>query len=194
MKHEWDVKLTAGLGAIIFLILALFKGADFSNEIPSLISSTISFTVIGRYTFIKWIWKWLPFLERFHGVPKIEGKWTGKFESTWRATPDSPPATGPIDVKVTQPDIYHVKVTQRSGESMSYSYGEEFKTLEDGSIFLNFSYENIPNADVRDRSQISFGSARYLLERGDSLKLSGNYWTDRKSTGKIELTRLSENS
>lgn len=189
MKHEWDVKLTVGLAIVVFLILAAFKGPDFSKEILSIISSTISITFIGRFIFIKWIWKWLPFLECIHGIPKIEGNWSGTFESTWRPSPDAPPATGPIEVKITQPDIYHIKLTQKSGESLSHSYGEVFETLEDGSIFLNFSYKNVPNADVRERSQISFGSARYQLEREGSAKLSGNYWTDRKSTGKITVVK-----
>lgn len=189
MKHQWDVKLTIGFAIVIFLILAAFKGPDFSKEILNIISSTISVTVLGRLIFIKWVWKWLPFLERIHGVPNVEGKWNGKYESTWRPSPDAPVATGPIEVKITQPDIYHIKVTQRSGESISHSYGEVFETLEDKSVFLNFSYENIPDANVRERSQISFGSARYLLERDGSYKLSGNYWTDRKSTGKVEATK-----
>jgi hypothetical protein len=189
VKHTWDVKLTVGFGIVIFLLLAALKGPDFSKEILNIISKTITFTFIGRLIFIKWVWKFLPFLERIHGIPLIEGKWRGKFESTWRPSPEAPVATGPIEVKITQPDIYHIKLTQKSGESLSHSYGETFETLEDGSIFLNFSYKNVPNADVRDRSQISFGSSRYLLERDSIFKLSGNYWTDRKSTGKVEVTR-----
>ncbi|MFP5520408.1 MAG: hypothetical protein ACLGGX_10930 [Bdellovibrionia bacterium] len=189
MKHTWDVKLTIGLATIIFLLLAIIKGEAFAKELFGIISQTISYTFLVRLVFIKWIWKWLPFLEFIHGTPKIEGKWAGTFESTWRPSPDAPPATGPIEVKITQPDIYHIKLTQKSGESLSHSYGEVFETLEDGSIFLNFSYKNVPNADVRDRSQISFGSARYQLERDGSYKLSGNYWTDRKSTGKITVVK-----
>lgn len=189
MKHTWDVKLTIGLAAVIFLLLAILKGETFAKELIGLISQTISYTFIVRLIFIKWIWKWLPFLEFIHGIPKIEGSWSGTFESTWRPSPEAPPATGPIEVKITQPDIYHIKLTQKSGESLSHSYGEVFETLEDGSIFLNFSYKNVPNADVRERSQISFGSARYQLEREGSLKLSGNYWTDRKSTGKITVMK-----
>lgn len=189
MKHSWDVKLTIGFGIVIFLLLGFLKGPEFSKEILNIISTSITVTVFGRLAFIKWIWKWLPFLEVIHGVPNIEGKWSGSFESTWRPSPEAPPATGPIEVKITQPDIYHIKLTQNSGESLSHSYGEVFETLDDGSLFLNFSYKNVPNADVRDRSQISFGSARYLLERDGVFKLSGNYWTDRKSTGKITVSK-----
>lgn len=190
MKHAWDVKLTIGFSAAIFLLIALLKGPDFSNEVVDAISKTITVTFFGRLLFIKWIWKYMPFLERLHGVPYVEGSWNGTFESTWRPSPDAPPATGPIEVKIKQPDIFHLKITQKSGESLSHSYGEEFETLEDGSIFLSFSYRNIPNANVRERSQISFGSARYLLDREGIQKLSGNYWTDRKSTGQISITKV----
>ncbi|MCO5114327.1 MAG: hypothetical protein M9899_09130 [Bdellovibrionaceae bacterium] len=189
MKYAWDVKMTIGLAAIVFIILSFVKGQTFLEELIGVISQTISYTFIIRLIFIKWVWKYIPFLEIIHGIPYLEGKWTGTFESTWRPSPDAPCATGSIEVKITQPDIHCIKITQKSGESLSHSYGEVFETLEDGSIFLNFSYKNVPNADVRDRSQINFGSARYQLERDSSYKLSGNYWTDRKSTGKITVLK-----
>jgi hypothetical protein len=188
MRSELDVKITLTAGIAVFLIVLTFKGAELS-AMADAITTAVSFTAFGRYAFIKWLWKYLPILERFHGVPHIEGAWRGTFESTWVPTPGAPVATGTVDVQISQPDIFRIKIRQKTGESLSHSYGEEFQKLEDGSIFLNFSYHNVPGANVRDRSQISYGSARYHLERNGTAVLSGNYWTDRKSTGKIIITK-----
>lgn len=189
MKHSWDVKLTIGLSVFIFLLLAVVSGDKLAEDLVGIISKTISVTFLIRLVLIKWVWKVLPFLEVVHGIPNVEGKWRGTFESTWRSNPESTPEAGMIEITITQPDIYSIKLTQKSGESVSHSYGEMFEKLEDGGVCFNFSYRNVPNASVRDRSQINFGSARYQLERDGFFKLSGDYWTDRRSTGKIAVVR-----
>lgn len=184
-----DVKYSCFFAIGIFLIILVWKGNLDGNVVWSSTTSAVSVTLACRYVFLKWAWKWFPLLEKLHKVPNIEGKWTGKFVSTWRATPESPYATGPIDVTITQPDLYSLKVAQRSGESTSHSYGESFEILPDGTIMVNFSYKNDPHATVRDRSQISYGTARYELNvKAGEKTLSGNYFTDRKSTGSISLT------
>lgn len=188
MKRIHDVKITAFIAIFTFIAVALVRGPDFQKELWDAITTAVSITLFGRYLFIKWLWKALP-LEWLHGVPHVEGDWKGNYFSTWKATPDGPNATGPVDVNIVQPDIFTFKVRQQTGESISYSYGETLEVLQDGSIYLNFSYRNDPKATVRNRSQISYGTARYLLARNaEKTTLAGNYFTDRKSTGEVEIT------
>lgn len=190
MKDESAVKATAFIAIISFIGVALYKGANFQKELFDAITQAVSITVAARYVYIKWVWKWCSLFEVMHSVPCLEGQWHGKFQTTWQPSDGSLPLSGAIDVKITQPDMFTVKITQQSGESTSYSFAESFEHEEDGSIFLNFSYRNEPKASVRDRSQISYGTSRYKLERNKSkATLTGSYYTDRKTTGDVVLEK-----
>lgn len=190
MKDESAVKATAFIAILSFIGVALYKGTDFQKELLDAITQAVSITVALRYVYVKWAWKWCSFFERLHAVPCLEGQWSGTFQTTWQPADGSSPPKGSIDVKITQPDIFTIKITQQSGESNSYSFAESFEHEVDGSIFLNFSYRNDPKASVRNRSQISYGTSRYKLERSkDKATLSGSYYTDRKTTGDVELQK-----
>lgn len=192
MKNN-DVKYSCFLAIAIFMCILAWKGNVEPKVLWSATTSAVSITLTLRLIFLRWAWTWFTIFEKLHKVPNLEGHWSGTFVSTWKPTPESPEITGPIDVTIVQPNLYVLKLTQRSGESTSHSYGESFETLPDGSIMVNFSYRNDPHATVRDRSQISYGTARYdLIISGKRKELSGNYFTDRKSTGTIRLKFISK--
>ncbi|WP_291516614.1 hypothetical protein [Bdellovibrio sp. ArHS] len=191
MKSQMDVKVTAGLAIIIFGLMAVFKGSDFSKDLVSLISSAISWTVIVRLLFVKWAWKWKLFkiLERLHKVPNLEGKWKGQFNSTGNSNTPSDRLNGKVEVEICQPDIHTIKVVRKSDESTSRSFGEMFEVSDDGLIHFTYSYVSEPKATVRDRSPISYGTVRLVLSRTPALALEGNYWTDQKTTGTYNLKK-----
>lgn len=188
-----DTKVSCFLAVGIFLLILFYRGTLSQNEIWRAATSAVSSTIALRFIFLKWAWKWrfFSFLEKLHGVPNLEGKWQGRYNSTWSEDGDVQTKSGDIEVKIIQPDLLSVKITQRSGESISHSYGETFEYLADGTIIINFSYKNDPEATVRERSQISYGSARYeLIEGVDQRSLKGNYFTDRKTTGVVVLEQI----
>lgn len=191
MKSELDVKLTAGLAILIFAVLAIREGQNFASQILSVFSSAISWTVVVRLLYVKWLWKLKPlrWLESIHHVPYLEGVWTGEYHST--GNPNTPPdrLKGAAEVEICQPNIHTIKVIRRSIESTSRSFGEEILKGDDGIIQLIYSYRSEPKATVRDRSSISYGSARLTLERNGTAKLEGDYWTDQKTTGTLALTK-----
>ncbi|MBS1962324.1 MAG: hypothetical protein JST04_08920 [Bdellovibrionales bacterium] len=189
MKSDLDVKITLLSGIGIFMLVLLLSQQFTIKEVWGAMTTAASVTAFGRFLILKWIWKWVPFFRRLHGVPYLEGTWSGEFISTWSANPGDALTRGPIEVRITQPDIFTVKVALQSGESISYSTTESFDTLEDGSVYLNYSYRNEPGARVRSRSAISHGNTRLLLAEGSGMRMSGNYFTDRKTTGEITITR-----
>jgi len=191
MKDESAVKATAFIAIISFIGVVLYKGANFQKELYDVITQAVSITVALRYVYVKWAWKWCSLLEKLHSVPCLEGMWHGQFQSTWTSPDGSVPSKGTVEVKITQPNMFNIKIIQKTSESNSYSFGESFEHEADGSIFLNFSYRNEPKASIRDRSQISYGTSRYKLERnGDKATLAGSYYTDRKTTGDVELEKI----
>lgn len=187
MRSELDVKITSGLGIAFFVGIAIFKGPRFSEELVSVASSAVTATVIARFFFVKWIWKWMPHF--VCGVPLLEGEWEGKLESTGNErTPDERKEVK-VTVSVVQPDMFSVRVVRGSDESKSSSFGECLKKETDGTVELLYSYRSEPNAMVRERSPISYGTARLRTSTTKLDELAGDYWTDQKTTGHIKLSR-----
>jgi len=53
---------------------------------------------------------------------------------------------------------------------------------------LSYNYTNKPGASVRDRSAMHDGAAILRIINDPERKLTGGYWTDRKSTGEMSFT------
>ena len=77
----------------------------------------------------------------------------------------------------------------RTLEMVSYSFGDEFRLEEDNQIRqLCYSYTSKPLPLVAERSPIHEGTIIFSIIGKPVRKLSGHYWTARKTTGEIELT------
>lgn len=189
MKSDWDVKFTLVCGFITFFAILIFKEQISAKEIYSAVSLAVSIVATGRWLGVTYLWKRIPLLRKIHNVPNLEGEWKGQYKSTWSASPGALPPTGNVRVKIIQPNIFKIKITQETDESISFSTSEGFEVMEDGTIYLNFSYRNEPKAGVRAQSPISYGSARYRLDEATSLRLHGDYFTDRKTTGEIDISK-----
>ena len=79
----------------------------------------------------------------------------------------------------------------KSDDSESVSYAAQFLVdAHSGDKKLIYSYINTPGAAVREDSAIHNGTALITIsEKNNTIELSGNYWTDRKSTGELNLKR-----
>ncbi|KAB8033587.1 hypothetical protein [Fluviispira multicolorata] len=197
MKKEMIDRLTIAVGIISFILFIIIKNLNYTDlensykELISIILSSITIAILFKYLFTKFIWKYIPYSFKLFGVPYLEGDWEGSIETTYQENESSNLSKNKdINVKITQPDIFIIKVTLSTNGSISHSYGEYIEVKEDGSIYLNYSYCNDQDATVREKSPIHYGSARCKLEiKEDLLNLNGNYWTDRKTTGVIRLQK-----
>lgn len=80
----------------------------------------------------------------------------------------------------------------RTSESTSHSTRSLLEAFRDtGRLRVWYTYNNDPQAQVRRRSSPHEGVAWLEIEPAtDRRKLVGRYYTDRKSSGDIELIRL----
>ncbi|MES2528873.1 MAG: hypothetical protein V4598_17435 [Bdellovibrionota bacterium] len=185
-----DVKISCFLAILSFSAIFIVNSSFNFEGVWKAASSAVTFTLLARFLFIKWIWKWkcLSFLRIFHNVPVIEGKWMGSYTST-----HNDGVTGNVEVSIYQPTIFKFHITQNTGESLSLSKGEWLEERQDKVVELHFSYFNTPDASVRSVSPMSTGFATYqLVETTVPRKLLGNYFTDRKSTGKVILEEVKD--
>jgi len=179
---------------LIWIILLLIKGASLEIGLEAIkaLPDAIGIYAILLFLFIKWAWRWRLFRGWLVNIPILHGTWKGQLQTTWR-DPKTDEVPGPVAIYVTIRQTYHsVHVTMFTKESVSQSEAANTCLEEEKGIrLLSYSYANVPNAEVRDRSQIHYGAARLRIILKPEPALEGEYWTDRMSTGHIKLSYFS---
>lgn len=134
---------------------------------------------------IPWLKGWLIL------VPNLNGTWKGSLQSDW-INPKTNEGIGPItSILVIKQTLFGMSCVVRTGEMTSYSISagiERDKNLHIETLVYNYRSE--PRAGVADRSAIHHGTS--VLEFGTNPKwsLTGRYFTERNTTGELELSFL----
>lgn len=147
---------------IIWFLLLLLSHTEFkfSWATIKLVPSAIGIDLFLFFIFAKWIWK-LPILQGLLvKTPIVEGTWHGHLQSTWR-DPSTNNIIPPINIQlVIRQNFFTTTCTLMTNESESYSFLADFILDEDRGVKqLIYSYTNTPNATVRHRSEIHYGTA-----------------------------------
>ena len=82
-----------------------------------------------------------------------------------------------------------INVVLITGESRSRSISSSIEKIQD-EWQLTYCYLNVPNANVRNRSTIHYGTALLCIENPEEIQ--GQYFTDRKTTGDMKFQPESE--
>ncbi len=136
-----------------------------------------------------WLWSLSPALQRMT-FPNLNGKWQG----TVQPAPD--PQTGravpPIEVEVEiRQGLLNTVITMQTRESTSYSTRSWLERFpERGSFRVWYSYSNDPQAQYRQRSSPHEGVGMLEMGANDLQTITGRYYTDRRTTGDVSLTRV----
>lgn len=174
--------------AIIFLITQNLSSIDLQIAITH-ISTTITINIVLWTIFIKWIWTWKIFYPWLVQTPNLSGKWEGTLKSNWDGGKLEPI---PTEMTITQ-SFLHIQIKIKTGESRSHSVGASFDIDEErGCQQLFYSYLNTPNAGVRNRSEIHYGTSLLHFEGFDINTLEGEYWTSRETTGELKFKKIKE--
>ena len=158
----------------------------------SLVASIISVVGAGiAGATWRWIWRRFPILGR-KTFPDLSGTWRGELVSTWKN-----PATGqgvppiPITIWIRQ-GLFSTSIKLRTGESTSYSTRCLLEAYREAGRFrFWYSYDNTPQAEYRHRSARHEGVAWLELDIDtDPERLIGCYYTDRKTSGDMDVRRV----
>lgn len=163
------IKGIAFLSVVIFLLLsACMKKGAFET-----IGTTTSIVAVISMIYAKWLWRYNP----FDKTPKLQKHYVGVCVSGF----DSSSRDITITVKQT---LLSVTVNFESDESDSSTIFSDIFELH-GKKYLSYLYINNPKAAIRERSPIHYGTCTLCLD--NPTKLQGRYFTDRNTTGDIEL-------
>lgn len=166
--------------AVGFFILYM---ALFNLPIIESVSYSITTLSVFAFLFVSFAWKWKVFRGWLVPFPNISGKWKGYLESSYEGARKRIP----IELSIRQ-TFLHIQIKLSTNESKSNSIAAAFNIDDDRNIKqLCYTYRNEPKAKFQERSPIHYGSV--ILDIDDNNKMSGKYWTGRKTTGDISLSK-----
>lgn len=145
------------------------------------------------FVFDRWLWK-IPLLYPwFVPNPNLNGTFKGMLESSW-VDPTTGTTKPLIDTfAVVRQTAFTIHIRLYTVESESVSLASSFVKSDDGRQDLMFTYLNEPKQSKRSQSPIHYGGIRLKISH-DHHQLTGIYWTDRKTVGDVEFTRISRNT
>ena len=182
------IGLAFGTYILIFLFTQDLNRVDYYKAIYS-ISITITLNIFIWIVFIKWFWKLKIFYPWLVRIPDLSGKWEGTTVSNWNNRSEPPI---PMEININQ-TFLDIRVKILTGESRSSSIAASFDISDElGQHQLFYSYLSVPNASIRDRSVIHYGSAKLIFDGFHTEEMEGEYWTSRETTGEIYLRRAND--
>jgi hypothetical protein len=137
------------------------------------------------------VWNRFPIVGRKF-FPDLTGTWAGELVSTW-TSPSTAEGIAPIPVTIwIRQGLFSTSIKLCSAESTSYSTRCLLEAdHEIGRFRFWYSYDNDPRAQHRHRSARHEGVAWLELDiDNDPERLVGCYYTDRKTSGDIDVRRL----
>lgn len=184
MKKQINSLITKGMwcAIILFVIRCLISFEEIKHGISAYLIWGFAGEAIGASALVmvvyeKWLWKFDPFVK----TPKICGSYSGTIDSSF----DSQQRKAFLTIKQTLLSVdIKLKTDESTSRAVSASIEEVF-----GENELVYTYLNEPKSKVRDRSEIHFGTATFVLDGSDHLV--GKYYTDRKTVGDLDFHKES---
>jgi hypothetical protein len=184
------IYLFLGVSAIMWIGLALLTGIDISRlwDFIKILPNVATIDLILFSAFARWAWRWKIFYGWLVPFPDLNGTWQGLIQTTW-IHPETGKQPEPIQAILTIKQSFgKISCVMRTAEMISYSYAEGFKLQEDRQIRqLAYSYTSKPDLRVTERSRPHDGTIVFEIIGNPVKKLRGFYWSDRKTTGEVNL-------
>ncbi|CAN7344008.1 hypothetical protein LJR231_001952 [Phyllobacterium sp. LjRoot231] len=185
--------------ASAFLVVVAIEaayGLALGNEPPIFKLLSLTVTVVGGMLTLvlnklwPWIWRTFPNIQK-STFPDLNGTWEGHLIPTW-VDPTTALQTPPIVAVITiRQNLFSTSITLKTTESNSRSTRSILEAFRDiGKFRIWYSYNNDPQAQIQHRSSPHEGVAFLDLDYdADPHKLTGRYYTERKTTGDIIVQR-----
>ncbi len=166
------------VGIFIFAIRWILFSVDSVYDFIGAVGEVISITILVMGTYCSVLWKYNP-LEK---TPKIMGLYKGTIEYN---------CNGEFEKKETnviiKQTLLSTKVQIVTNEITSNTITGTLME-ENEQYVLYYTYITNPKSKYSKENPIQYGTCRLLINSTD--KLTGTYWTSRKTIGDMELTKI----
>lgn len=187
------MNISIWLTAIFLLIRCLFSWIDIKNiwetgnfftlcyNFYGYIGEAIGASAIIMFIFNKCAWKW-KLISWMHDTPILAKNYAGTFISTYDSNHQE--RSGNIIINQT---FLNISVQLITNESKSRSLTASLTNVQ-GVIYLIYTYQNDPRAEIQDRSPMHYGTA--MLDISNPMVLEGNYFTGRETRGSMKFNAM----
>lgn len=174
----------------VWLLYLLVQGSVVPKSFFAPVSIVVGTLSTLLFCFDGWVWRW-PGIITLSKRPDIRGTWKGVLQSDWKD--ENGETIDPIEIfMVIHQTFSSIYLRMLSPESSSVTLAAAINQEIDGQFSIAVIYRNEPQLSIRDRSPIHHGGMKLVVVGEDKQRLQGEYWTERKTTGSIVLTRISE--
>lgn len=193
-----NIKIQAALWILLvfslsvsYVIYRIQDSPDLNfKTILQILPTVVTVDLILCWLFNRFLWKLPIFKNWLVSFPNLNGTWKGEICTTW-TDPKTGERPGPILAILTiKQSFHHISCVMRTAEMTSISLTSSFVIDKEKQIErLVYTYDSNPIETVRERSPRHCGTMDFRIVRdGKNIKLTGGYWTDRKTIGTIEMS------
>jgi hypothetical protein len=184
MPNSTWTRITISLAAAIWFIAAWMLGLapDSSWFRPLGIAS--SAVVLILLLFDALLWRLLPYWAV--RKPNLRGIWKANLTSSYLNSEGKNVDFGCFLVVRQTYSSIHIEMLFPKSESTSRSAN---LVSVDGSHELWYSYESTAHSLDREDNPPHRGAAKLRISDGRNTKIAGDYWTDRKTKGRLNATK-----
>ena len=178
------------VAALIWGLLLIVSGVSVSLAWLKPIGIVVGALSVVVACFDRWIWRLRLLHPWFVSIPDINGTWKGTLNSSW--TKDGSGSSAPsipayLCVRQTFSAVRMRLMTKESASELLIG-----NVSKDGTAVLVVGvYRNTPDVLLRDRSPIHYGAILLHVQGDASMRLEGEYWTDRDTKGRMRFASVS---
>jgi hypothetical protein len=188
MGSEKYIKYLLYVAVGVWAVTLLAFGQEIQLGLYKPIATATTLLGIFLMVFDLWLWKWKYIQDWLVKKPVIEGTWQGVLKSNWKPSDGS--TLAPIEAYVVIRQTFStLSIRLLTAESSSALVGSEIVCAPDGMHCASGVYRNEPRIEVRPRSPIHYGAIWLEIVTSPTKMLRGHYWTDRNTSGQIDLSR-----
>jgi hypothetical protein len=186
MPTPLATRIIIGLSAGLWLVLAFVLDAPVDRTWLKYVGGIASVVVVLLLIFDRWAWRWLP--AAVTKRPNLQGTWRAQLHYQW---PEGTP-TQTQDCFITIRQTYST-VTVGVLSDVSDSQSRSAAIVEtNGRRSLWWSYLSIAHSLEQEGNPPHRGGAELVISSKPKLSLAGDYWTERKTRGRLTTTGRSK--
>ena len=176
---------------LLFFLIYRIQGSPALNlkTIFRILPTVVALDLILYGIFASFLWKLRILKNWLVPFPNLNGTWRGHIRTTW-IDPETDERPEPIPAILTiKQSFLRVSCVMRTAEMTSRSLVSNFVIDKQNQLErLIYTYDSNPIETVKERSPQHYGTISVDIPReSKNAKLAGGYWTDRKTTGTIEM-------
>ena len=179
------------LSFLLFYVIYYVQGSpDFDfKTVFRILPKVVSIDLVFYWLFARFLWKLPIFKNWLVPFPNLNGTWKGEIHTTW-IDPETGERPGPIPAILTiKQSFLNISCVMRTAEMTSRSLTSDFVLDKENQLEkLVYTYDSNPIQTVKERNPQHCGTMAFeIVRENKKVKLTGGYWTDRKTTGTIEM-------